>query len=35
MVPYHALAKLHQEVKAEMPKPYSASGKLTRKLSPR
>ena len=33
-VPYHALAKLHQELKADMPKPYSGLREAYREIIP-
>jgi fatty acid desaturase len=32
MVPYHALAKLHRELKADMPKPYNSSWEALREV---
>jgi fatty acid desaturase len=34
MVPYHALAKLHQELKADMPKPYNGLWEAYREIIP-
>jgi len=34
MVPYHALGKLHQELKADMPKPYSGLWECYREIIP-
>ena len=34
MVPYHALAKLHEELKADMPKPYSGFWEVYREIIP-
>ena len=34
MVPYHALGKLHQEVKAQMPKPYNGIWEAYREIIP-
>jgi fatty acid desaturase len=34
MVPYHALAKLHQELKADMPKPYNGLWEVYREIIP-
>jgi fatty acid desaturase len=34
MVPYHALGKLHQELKADMPKPYSGLWEAYREIVP-
>ncbi|MBI2501903.1 MAG: fatty acid desaturase family protein [Candidatus Latescibacteria bacterium] len=34
MVPYHALGKLHQELKADMPKPYSGLWEAYREIIP-
>jgi fatty acid desaturase len=34
MVPYHALGKLHQEVKADMPKPYNSTWEALREMVP-
>ena len=34
MVPYHALGKLHREVKADMPKPYNSTWEALRELVP-
>jgi fatty acid desaturase len=34
MVPYHALGKLHQELKADMPKPYSSLWEAYREIIP-
>ena len=34
MVPYHALGKLHQELKADMPKPYNGLWEAYREIIP-
>ena len=34
MVPYHALGKLHQELKADMPKPYNSLWEAYREIIP-
>ena len=34
MVPYHALSKLHQELKADMPKPYNGLWEAYREIIP-
>jgi fatty acid desaturase len=34
MVPYHALSKLHQELKADMPKPYNSLWAVYREIIP-
>jgi fatty acid desaturase len=34
MVPYHALGKLHQELKADMPKPYYSLWEAYREIIP-
>jgi fatty acid desaturase len=34
MVPFHALAKLHQDLKADMPKPYSSLWEVYREMIP-
>jgi fatty acid desaturase len=34
MVPYHALGKLHQEIKADMPKPYGSIWEAYKEIVP-